>query len=366
MAKAIKLPSGNWHIKVYDYTDGNGKRHYEPFTDPDKNTVEYLAAEFKLNKRRKSRPGNMTIGEAIDAYIKSKDGILSPTTISGYKKIRRCNVQGLMLVYLKDIEEDTIQNEINKEAKKISPRTKKKLSPKTIANTHGLISAALDVYYPSLTIKTSLPAKDKKIIELPSASNIFKAVVGSEVELPCMFAMWMSYSMSEVRGIKISSIADDGHITIKDVIVDVDGKPFEKEKTKAYARTRRAKLPLYLFNLIKEQETYKIAKETGIDGYLITMSGKGIYNRFVTAQKHAGLNPIRFHDLRHMNASVMLQLNIPDKYAMERGGWITDYTLKKVYQHTFSDERKAVDDKIDLYFEGIMQHEMQHDPKQEE
>ena len=64
-----------------------------------------------------------------------------------------------------------------------------------------------------------------------------------------------------------------------------------------------------------------------------------------------------------MNASIMLKLGIPDKYAMERGGWITTHTLKKVYQHTFSDERIAVDDKIDSYFEEIMQHEMQHDKK---
>ena len=60
-----------------------------------------------------------------------------------------------------------------------------------------------------------------------------------------------------------------------------------------------------------------------------------------------------FHDLRHMNASVMLALNVPDKYAMERGGWSTNHVMKSVYQHTFSAERKAVDDRIDDYFTGI-------------
>ena len=55
-----------------------------------------------------------------------------------------------------------------------------------------------------------------------------------------------------------------------------------------------------------------------------------------------------------MNASVMLALGIPDKYAMERGGWSTNSTLKNVYQHTFSEERKRVDEKIDNYFNGIL------------
>lgn len=366
MAKAKKLKSGAWRTLVFSHfeiIDGKKQRVYESFTSPDKKESEYMAAEFAREKKRKSRPENMTVGEAIDGYIKSKDGILSPTTISGYKKIRRINVQELMNVPIRDLTKDKVQTAINDEAKKISPRTKKPLSAKTIANVHGLISSALDMFYPDLVLKTSLPAKQKKIVELPSVEDIIKAIQGTEIELPCMLAIWLSYSMSEVRGIKISSISDDGYVTIKGVVVDVDGKPTQKDKTKALARTRKTKLPDYILNLIKEQETYKSAKETGEDGYLITMSGKGIYNRFLTIQKHAGLPHTRFHDLRHMNASIMLKLGIPDKYAMERGGWITTHTLKKVYQHTFSDERIAVDDKIDSYFEEIMQHEMQHDKK---
>ena len=51
----------------------------------------------------------------------------------------------------------------------------------------------------------------------------------------------------------------------------------------------------------------------------------------------------------------MLMLGVPDKYAMERGGWSTPNTLKNVYQHTFSDEHKQVDKKIDEFFESAME-----------
>lgn len=51
----------------------------------------------------------------------------------------------------------------------------------------------------------------------------------------------------------------------------------------------------------------------------------------------------------------MLMLNIPDKYAMERDGWSTNSTLKSVYQHTFSEERKQVDKKIDDYFNSLLE-----------
>ena len=55
-----------------------------------------------------------------------------------------------------------------------------------------------------------------------------------------------------------------------------------------------------------------------------------------------------------MNASVMLMLGIPDKYAMERGGWSSNGVLKSVYQHTFSAERKLVDERIDGFFNDLL------------
>lgn len=60
-----------------------------------------------------------------------------------------------------------------------------------------------------------------------------------------------------------------------------------------------------------------------------------------------------FHDLRHLNASVMVSLGVPDKYAMERGGWATNSTLKNVYQHTFAENRKTIDATIDDFFNNI-------------
>ena len=69
---------------------------------------------------------------------------------------------------------------------------------------------------------------------------------------------------------------------------------------------------------------------------------------------------MRFHDLRHVNASVMAMLKIPDKYAQERGGWSSNYVMKGVYTQAFDSARIAVDDTIDEYFEEVMQHEMQH------
>jgi len=62
----------------------------------------------------------------------------------------------------------------------------------------------------------------------------------------------------------------------------------------------------------------------------------------------------RFHDLRHANASMMALLNIPDRYAQERGGWSTGHIMKSVYQQVFSEEQKQVADIINNYVKGLL------------
>lgn len=85
-----------------------------------------------------------------------------------------------------------------------------------------------------------------------------------------------------------------------------------------------------------------------------------ITSAFLKKMKRIGCDGIRFHDLRHYYASVMLSLGIPDKYAMERMGHSTPNMLKTVYQHLMEEKKNEVSDVVNDFFEK-MQHEMQHE-----
>ena len=110
---------------------------------------------------------------------------------------------------------------------------------------------------------------------------------------------------------------------------------------------RAIALPDYIAKLI-EKEPHK-----SDDEFIVKLSYNSLSGSFKKLMLDNGYD-IHFHDLRHLNASVMLLLGIPDKYAMERGGWSTPSVLKSVYQHTFSDERKLVDKRIDDYFNSLI------------
>ena len=101
-------------------------------------------------------------------------------------------------------------------------------------------------------------------------------------------------------------------------------------------------MPEYIKSLIDAQPH--------TDGHVIHLSGQAMYKRFSRLCESTGLPHYRFHDLRHANASVMLALNVPDKYAMERMGHATNNMLKNVYQHTMKDKQDEVADLVDKYF----------------
>ena len=336
MATAKKLPSGNWRVNLYVGKDENGKRIYKSFTAETKKEAEYLAAQYNL--KRKEKP-EITVGEAIDGYISAKENILSPTTIGGYKNIRKSQMQDLMNIPLDKIDNIKIQMCVNQEAKR--------LSPKSIRNMHGLLSSALKMYMPDFIINTTLPAKEHKIKDLPAPEDVIRAIKGTDVELPALLALWLGLRMSEVRGLRYRDISD-GHITVQHVRIKFGSEVIEKDKAKTYNSTRRIKLPKKIIELIPDGEP---------DDYIVSIAAFTLYKHFVKIiQEKTGKN-MTFHDLRHLNASVMLMLGIPDKYAMERGGWSTNSTLKSVYQHTFSEKREEVDNRIDNYFEKIFDEE---------
>lgn len=341
MASAKKLPSGNWRVNLFIGYDENKKRKFKSFTAPTKKEAEYMAAEYSMFKKQKAAPENITVEEALKRYIASKKNVLSPSTIHGYETIQRSRLKELQPLRIGELTQEKIQNSLNTEALEVSR--------KTLANSYGLLTSALKLVYPELHFTLTYPAKKKVFRELPSAEEVMRAVYNSNVEIPVLFALWLGMRLSEIKGLQYGDIAD-GYITVQRAMLKVGKEYVLRDNTKTYNSTRRLKLPQRIIDLIGDGEPCEfIVKETGA----------AIYKRLDRILERSGVEKMRFHDLRHLNASIMLQLGIPDKYAMERGGWSTNQTLKNVYQHTFSSERQIVDDKIDKYFENI-QHEIQH------
>ena len=351
MATPRKTKSGKWHIRVYSHTDSSGKRIYKSITANSKTECEQLALDFR--EFRKNPPKTVepvTVGQIIDMYIDLSEPTLSPSTIAQYRHIRSFAFQEFMQYDIHEIDDIVAQRAVNEECKRIS-YAGRKVTPKTVQNEWGLVSSALR-RISHIDIHVTLPKQARNINEFPKPREVISAVMGTSIELPCMLAIWLSFSMSEIRGIRYSSIRNN-NIYIEQVVIDVNSLPVVKDVAKADTRIRKHEIPSYIADLLAKDEGYQQYLKDGVDGYLVPLTGNQLSKRFMRLMEKNNID-LTFHGLRHLNASVMLALAVPDKYAMERGGWKTTYVMKTVYQHTLTDERKKVDREINQYFENLI------------
>ena len=336
MAKAVQLPSGSWRVRIYD----NELKKQVSFTSQlegkaGKAEAELLAREYLLNRKKRKEAGP-TIGECLDKYINIKSNVLSPTTIFNYRNLKDRYLTELFDYPINDVKSVDLQEAFNNLAEH--------LAPSTCTTVKNFLFTVLDTFAPDRKFKITLPKEQKKKKDLLTAEEVLSAVIDTDMELPCLLAMWCSFRKSEVRGIKKSDIKDVV-LYIHETMVVVDNKDVLKQSTKTYESARAIALPQIILDLID-----KLPED---QEFITTLSGSDLYHHLKAALKRKGLHRMSFHDLRHLNASIMAMLQIPDKYAMERGGWSTDQVMKQIYQHTFTDERKAADEKINDYFNSV-------------
>lgn len=194
--------------------------------------------------------------------------------------------------------------------------------------------------------------KSRYEARIPEEGEISKMIVaarGKKIELPLLLALWLGLRASEIRGLTWESI-EGNTMTISRAIVQGEDGPAEKT-TKTISGARKLRVPPYILDVI--------ARQPKTDEHITHMSGQAMYKAFSRLCEKEGLPHYRFHDLRHANASVMLALNVPDKYSMQRMGHATNNMLKSVYQHTMLKKREEVDDAVDNYFTQILQTNLQ-------
>ena len=333
-----KLPSGNWRVQFQ--IDGKRYSVTRDSKTQARDDADTLARDiFGGKKEEKKTP--LTVGAAIDRYISEKEGTLSPSTIKGYKAIRRNYLQDLMDVPLKELTTGDIQSAVSADAVKGK-------SPKTIRNAHGLLAAVLDEFQPDMNLKTRLPQKKKyeiRIFTEEEMKKVWNAAKGSVYELPILLASWMGLRMSEIRGIKYCDIQDDRIHIQRAVVRGAEGHV--EKATKTTSGDRWIKPPKTILNMIERQD-HKSDKD-----YICPYADITIYKNFIKICEKAGVEPCRFHDLRHFAASEMHAIGIPDKYSMARMGHKTDNMLKTVYQHTMRDKEDAFATKIDRKMEKL-------------
>lgn len=331
MANAKRLPSGNWHVQLYAGTGKNGKRIYESITAPTKAEAELIAAtrriELDREKLIQNRPAEQTVGEAIDAYIAERDGYLSPKTIRDYISYRRLYLQNLMHIKIKNLSEQQIQREINRESRR--------LSPLTVRNLWRLLHAAITQINPSQAQRyyIRLPKPDRKETHIPNEEQLFtlfEFTRGTRMEIPVILAATCGLRRGEIAALDLSKDVDfaKNEIRVTKTYTNTPSGEWIVKSPKTKSGNRTIPAPEWVIDILRDAE-----KSDYHPPHPSTIT-----SAFIRIRKKLNID-VRFHDLRHYYASLMLALGIPDKYAMANMGHSTPDMLKNVYQHLIADKQ---------------------------
>lgn len=344
LPKAQKLPSGTWRCQVMV----DGKRVSVVAETPGEAQAKAVALKNGLIEEsallKEERKGAITLKCAIDRYIESRENVLSPSTISGYREIQRNRFRELMGKRVLDIEVSDLQAAVNAEAKTVST--------KTIRNALGLTVAVISEYKDISTKRIRLPQRKRTehaYLDEQGMMNLFEAIQGSPVEIPILLAVWLGMRRSEIMGLCWDSI-DFEHSKIlirRTYIRGADGKYVLRDEMKTEASRRTLDCPGYI---LQKLEAYTPEHR---EGRVFLMHPNTIYDTMRDICQRHDIPFVGVHGLRHTNASVMLSLGIVDKVAMARGGWSTDVTMKQIYQHVFQSDKDIAGSKVDSFFQAI-------------
>lgn len=337
MAKAKKLPSGSWRVRVYDGKTAEGKNIYKSFTAPAKKDAEYLAAEYAAKKKTAARSDDRTLAKAYVRYIEIKRNTLSPSTVREYTRAAAHDFPELMPLKLSKITQEAVQSAVNIMAADHSP--------KSVRNAHGLLSAVLRMFAPEIVLNTRLPQPKKAEIYVPTEAeveNLVRSIRGTELEKAVLLAAFGSLRRSECAALTLDDI-EGNVIHVRKAMVLDDAKQWVIKQPKSKAGYRDIKMPAFVIERLVPRSA---------SGRIVELAPVTITDYFIDVRTKFNLPHFRFHDLRHYQASILHAMGVPDKYIMERGGWKTDSTLKNIYQHTMSDKRRQVENDIVARFEA--------------
>lgn len=336
-----QLPSGNWTAQLMQ----EGKR--VSITAPTEQEYYAKARAIKAGLIEAAKSGPkvepMLLKDAITKYIDSRRNRVKARTVQQYEYIRDHRFQDIMQLDVHKITSDDLDEAVEKELNTLS-RKGGTVSPKTVIDAYELIATVLRKYVKGIELDVDLPSNPRKFRTVLSPEEIYPAIKGTDIELPCLLAMWFTFSMSEIRGFTKSKSLRGNKLYMVETVVDTNGAPERRPGGKEEERPRVHEMPPHMMELINAVE----------GDVLEPRSGHAVYMRFQKCLKDAGLPPMRFHDLRHVAASVMAEEEIPTSVIQARGGWKTDDTVKRVYIHAFDTGRREADRKINERFEAII------------
>ena len=315
-----------------------------------------LRAEFEPPKEVGDLSSAMLFADYLLEWLEIAKGRLAVATYSSYAAMIKKPVGPYFRqrnLTLRELEARHLQMFYSEMLRKVKPNT--------VIHYHAIIHSALkyavktDMLVQNVADKVDRPRKNSfqpVFLSAEEMQKMFEALRGTKLELPVLVAAFYGFRRGEVLGLKWDAIDfERGTISVIRTVttITLDGKQTEIEQQSAKTKSSLRTLPLigsfreYFLQVKEAQELNKQicgnCYNHEYDGFVFVdelgerMRANYLTSAFPKFLEDHGLRRMRFHDLRHSCASLLLANGVPLKHIQEWLGHSDIGTTANIYSH---------------------------------
>lgn len=356
-------PDGLWVARIEVGHDATGKRKRKSVYG---RTKKEVATELtRLQNQRLTgllvSETKLTVSEFLDHWLAdSVKGSTRPTTYESYsshvENYIKPNVGAIKLAKLMPLHVARIYSTMEADGK--SPRLRQMVH----ATIHRALKMAMKWGFVPRNVSDAVdrpqaPKKEIKPFSTEQTHTLLRALEGDRLEALYIMAIGTGMRCGELLGLQWADIdLKAGQLSVRRTLIELNGKLSFGEPKSASGK-RSIRLPAQVVRALWDHKARMMAEGYGGTPLVFVTSEGTPYLRsdlrrhsWLPLLKRAGLPVIRFHDLRHTSATLLLSEGIHPKIVQERLGHSTVTLTLNTYSHVLP----SMQDDAALKLDGVM------------
>lgn len=346
-----------------------GKRRRKRITATTKREAERLVAEAIQSGAGGFAPdGRMLVRDFFDQWLGTLESRLRPSTIRRYQDLTRLHLlPALGNVKIAKLTQADVQ-------RLYADRLRSGLAPTTVRHLHGLLHRALsdavrwDLVVRNVTESVDPPRRstpEAKTWNVQQVASVLAAAADDELEALWRLALITGMRRGEILGLRWSDVDfDNGSLFVRRTMSRGASSRLEGGEPKTVSGRRRIALPASVLDSLRRHKVRQLEHRLAAgpafrDQALVFANGTGgplhpnsVASRFRTLAVRAGVPVIRFHDLRHTCATLMMAQGEHPKVVQERLGHADVAMTINLYSHVMPDMQRQAADRLDATLEA--------------